>query len=77
MSIVELQDKLIDKIRNTKDDYVLEEVYRLLVLESESEQVYLLTSEENRLIDISLKDIEDGNFLTNEEVNNQTEEWLN
>ena len=65
MSILELQDKLIDKIKNTKENYVLEEVYRLLELESETNQVHQLTLEQNRLIDISIKEFEKGNvFLT-------------
>ena len=77
MSIHELQEKLIDKIKNTNEDYVLEEVCRLLELESESDQIYQLTSEQNRLIDISLKEIEDGNHFTDEEVNKEIDEWLN
>ena len=77
MSILELQDKLIDKIKNTKENYVLEEVYRLLELESETNQVHQLTLEQNRLIDISLKEFEKGNVFSDEEVNKETEEWLN
>ena len=76
MSISELQDKLIDKIKNTKEGYVLEEVYRLLELESESGTTYQLNVKQSQLIDISLKEVEEGNLFSDDDVNKETEEWL-
>jgi PBP1b-binding outer membrane lipoprotein LpoB len=77
MSIHELQEKLVDKIRSTNEDYVLEEVYRLLQLEANNQQVYQLNDEQAELIDTSLNEIEQGKYYSNEEVKKETEEWLN
>ena len=76
MSIQELQEKLIAKIKNTKQDYILEEVSRLLEFEENSGHIYNLNAEQQQLIDRSLKEIESGEFFTDEEVQKESEEWL-
>lgn len=76
MSTLELQEKLIEKIKTTKEDYVLEEVYRLLEFEENVDQIYILNAEQQRLIDISLKEFENGEYFTDEEVQKETNEWL-
>ena len=76
MSIQELQEKLIAKIKNTKQDYILEEASRLLEFEETSGHIYNLNAEQQQLIDRSLKEIESGEFFTDEEVQKESEEWL-
>ena len=76
MSIQDLQEKLIAKIKNTKQDYILEEVSRLLEFEETSGHIYNLNAEQQQLIDRSLKEIESGEFFTDEEVQKESEEWL-
>ena len=76
MSIQELQEKLIAKIKNTKQDYILEEVSRLLEFEENSGHIYKLNSEQQQLIDQSLKEIESGEYFTDEDVQKESEEWL-
>ena len=76
MSIQELQEKLIVKIKNTKEDYILEEVSRLLEFEENSGHIYSINAEQQQLIDKSINEIEVGDYFTNEEVQKETEEWL-
>lgn len=76
MSTQELQEKLIVKIKNTKQDYILEEVSRLLEFEENSGHIYNLNAEQQQLIDKSLKEIESGEYFTDEDVQKETEEWL-
>ncbi|MEO7315440.1 MAG: hypothetical protein ABIW47_09650 [Ginsengibacter sp.] len=76
MSTQELQQKLIAKIKNTKQNYILEEVSRLLEFEETSGHIYNLNAEQQQLIDRSLKEIESGEFFTDEEVQKESEEWL-
>ena len=76
MSTQELQQKLIAKIKNTKQNYILEEVSRLLEFEETSGHIYNLNAEQQQLIDQSLKEIERGEYFTNEDVQKETEEWL-
>ena len=76
MSTQELQEKLIVKIKNTKQDYILEEISRLLEFEENSGHIYNLNVEQQQLIDKSLKEIERGEYFTDEDVQKETEEWL-
>ena len=47
------------------------------MFESDSSEIYQLNDEQNRLIDISLKEIEEVNVFSDDEVNKETDEWLN
>ena len=76
MSIQELQEKLIVKIKNIKQDYILQEVSRLLEFEENSRHIYNLNADQQQLIDRSLKEIESGEYFTDEEVKKESEEWL-
>ncbi len=76
MSIQELQEKLIVKIKNIKQDYILQEVSRLLEFEENSRHIYNLNADQQQLIDRSLKEIESGEYFTDEEVQKESEEWL-
>ncbi len=76
MSTQELQEKLIVKIKNTKENYILEEVSRLLEFEENSGHIYNLNAEQQRLIDMSLNEIERGEYFTDEDVQKETDEWL-
>ena len=74
MSTQELQEKLIVKIKNTKENYILEQVSRLLEFEENSGHVYNLNAEQQQLIDCSLKEIESGEYFKDEEVQKETDE---
>lgn len=76
MSIKELQEKLIVKIKNTKQDYILEEVARLLEFEENSGFVYNLNAEQQQLIDQSLEEIKRGEYFIDEEVQKESDRWL-
>ena len=76
MSIQELQEKLIVKIKNIKQDYILEEVSRLLEFEDNLGHIYNLNAEQQQLIDGSLKELESGEYFTDEDVQKESEEWL-
>ena len=77
MSTTELREKLIGKIQLTNDESILEEVYRVLELETTLSETYVLSPLEKKEIELGRKDIREGRFLTNEEVNKEIDEWLN
>jgi len=77
MSRTELIEKLIGKIQLTNDESILEEVYRVLEVETTLAETYVLSPLEKREIELGRKDIREGRFLTNEEVNKEIDEWLN
>ena len=76
MSTVEMKKELIEKIQSTNDAAVLEEVYRLLEINNEEMDKIILSDFQKSKIDAGIKDMETGNFLSNEDANKEIEEWL-
>jgi hypothetical protein len=76
MSTVELRKRLIDKIKITEDERILEEAYRLLELEMDDIEIYKLNADQKEVIREARQQIKDGQFLTEEQANNEIDEWL-
>lgn len=72
----EMKQDLIDKIKATKDENILEEVYRILEVGTQEVEMIVLTNEQKDSIDEGITDIENGKYLSNEEANREMEEWL-
>ncbi|MEP6556569.1 MAG: hypothetical protein ABJB11_23645 [Ferruginibacter sp.] len=76
MSTIELRKLLIEKIQITNDDKLLEEASRLLEVEIEESEVYILNDKQKEAIDEGRKQIVKGEYLTDEESNKEIDEWL-
>jgi predicted transcriptional regulator len=76
MSTIELRKLLIEKIQVTDDDKLLEEASRLLEVEIEEPDVYLLNDKQKEAIEEGRKQIINGEYLTDEESNKEIDEWL-
>ena len=76
MSGIELKEKLINSINKTDNEELLHEVYRLLEIENEDIEIYKLSDEQCMAISISQQQIKNGEFITNQEADNEIEEWL-
>ncbi|WP_138480333.1 hypothetical protein [Dyadobacter bucti] len=77
MSNIELKERLIGKIRETDNDDILEEVYRLLGLEQEIVEPFKLSNDQKAAVSEARQQIKDGEFLTDEDADNDIDEWLN
>ena len=79
MSAIELRERLIEKIQKTDNENILEEIYRLLNLESEADNIemYKLGEEDRNEIKTARLQIKQGQFLTSEEADKDIDEWLN
>lgn len=77
MSTVALKEKLINKILLTENPSLLQEMVRLLGLESEDAETMQLSTLQKQAILKGQEDIRKGNFLTNEQANNEIDKWLN
>ena len=77
MSTIELRNLLIEKIKLTNDDKLLEEASRLLEVEIEESDVYILNDKQKEAIEQGRKQISKGEYLTDEESNKEIDEWLN
>ncbi len=78
MSTIELRNKVIERVQVTNDEDILEDIYRILEIEANDDdnEVYVLSETQKKLIELSRKQIREGKSFTNEEVNRETEEWL-
>lgn len=76
MSTIELRKRLFEKIQQTENKELLEEAYRLLALGTEDTDIYKLSDNQNRAIAESRQQIKDGQFLTDEQADKKSDEWL-
>jgi hypothetical protein len=72
----DLKDKLIDKIRETKNEYLLEEISHLFELQ-EPETKYHLNQDQKKAIEEGREQIKNDQFLTDDDANKDIDEWLN
>lgn len=76
MSKQELQELLIKKIRETDDNVLLEEATRLLDVEIDDSDVYVLSESEKKDIEEARQQIKSGDSFTHSEANQLIAEWL-
>lgn len=76
MSVTDLKLEIIKKLTEMDDELVLGEVYRMLVAESEIEEIYKLTDDERDAINAGLKDVETGRLYSSEKAMQIVKEWL-
>lgn len=74
MTQVEIKEKLISKINQLDDDFVLSEIYN--ILESDNNEIYILNEAEKKDISFALNQIEAGQYITNEDANSEIRQWL-
>lgn len=74
---MEIKKKLINEIKISKNKNLLEEFYCFLNLENEIQEPYKLNEEQHFAIAEARKQIKNGDFLTNEQANQEMDEWLN
>ena len=76
MSNFELQEILVEKIRKTDDTELLEEATRLLDMEIDNSDVYILSESERYDIEEARQQIRNGESFTHEKANQLINEWL-
>lgn len=72
----EMKQELINRINTTKDENILEEVYRMLELGNQETDIIILSDEQKESINKGIKDIEEGRYISNDEANSEIDEWL-
>jgi hypothetical protein len=69
MSTTELKEQLLEKLKETSNQTVLEGVSRLLHIEEEMEAIHVLTTEQKAILMQSKHEIEKGHYISNEQLN--------
>jgi hypothetical protein len=76
MPAANIKEILINKIKETNDPLLLEEVSALFELQ-EPESVYEITDEQRKKIVVARKHINNIQTLRDEQADKVTDEWLN
>ena len=72
----QMKQELIDKIISITDENILEEVYRIIEVGGKDIDRVVISNQQKESIDKGIKDIEEGNYLSNEDGNQDIEELL-
>jgi len=76
MKAIEIKEKLIKEINLSKNNNLLEEFYNFLNLENKLQEPYQLNEEQNSAVAEAQEQIQKGDYLTNEQANQEIDEWL-
>lgn len=76
MQVDDLKFNLLDKLISIKDEQLLNEINELIgEVDLEQTIVKLSDAQKNMLVK-SEEDIQNGNFISDEELNDEEEKWL-
>ncbi|MDO5665901.1 MAG: hypothetical protein Q4G63_11685 [Bacteroidia bacterium] len=70
------REKLITEIQRSQNEGLLEELYQFIQRENQLEDVYHLSDEQKKAIAVAREQIDNGEFYTNEKVEEEISKWL-
>ncbi len=76
MTEIELKKRLITRIKSLKDPLLLEEVSRLIEPGSAEDDIYILSEQQKKDIEEAQEQYKKGQFISNEDADKQTDQWL-
>ena len=77
MTTNELRHRVIKKINELDDENLLHDLIRLIEDSKDDNEIYRLSDNHKKAINIAIDQIGKGDYLTNEQSNQQIDEWLN
>ena len=77
MQATQLKDMVIDKIYGINDVDYLKALKKILDVGKKSEEIYYLNDKQRAVIDIGKQQIANGEYISNEELEKEEDEWLN
>jgi len=76
MTSLQMKNKLIRSIQSVENPVILEDLYRLLHLEVEDMKKLEVPEHIKKSIRKGQKDIKEGRYFTNKQVNAEFDQWL-
>lgn len=74
---MQLKEKLIAEIEQINDEELLNQLLRMINLESKADEIYHLNADEINAVNEGIAQLDQGRFISNEEVDRQALECLN
>lgn len=76
MTVNDLKQKLINRIDQSENRELLEEMYRIIANEESVESLYELSEDQIRAVEEGQLQYKEGKFLTSEQADKEVDEWL-
>jgi len=76
MTVTELKQRLIGKIKQIENNELLEEMYRLITNDETDNSTYVLSDEQLKAVQEGKLQYLNRQFLTEEQADKDIEEWL-
>jgi|688.fasta_scaffold994687_1 predicted transcriptional regulator len=76
MTITEIKKEILERVNQLDDDWVLEDVYRILQAPFESKVKFVFSQVQKDNLDAIEKEIDNGLYVTNEQSEKDLDEWL-
>ena len=76
MKTAEIKERLIREINSSTNKNLLEELYQYLERENETQDIYNLNEDQKSAILEAREQIDNGDYLTSEQANEEIDEWL-
>ncbi|MBK9318011.1 MAG: hypothetical protein IPM91_03695 [Bacteroidetes bacterium] len=71
-----IQKRIISKLKETKDKSLLENIYKLLNLSEEADEVLKLSTSQKASVRKGLKDLEEGRTISHSKAKKEIAKWL-
>ena len=72
MTVIELKKRLIQKINQTENNGILEEMYRLIVNEDTDSNIYILSDDQKNAVEEAQQQFKNGRFLNSDHIISET-----
>ena len=76
MSVAEIKSNIINEILSTEDLLKLEQITEILGIKMSKKNVYIFSPERRIRIEKALKQVENGECISNEEAEKQIQKWF-
>lgn len=76
VNIVALRSKLLNELAGTQNEDLLKKVYSLLGLDDSKSEKYVLSAEQNSVVEEAREQIKYGDFKSANAVDEEISEWL-
>jgi hypothetical protein len=76
MQVLELKNRVKDRLEAVNDESLLEEILYLIDFESDKEETFEIPPQHLKQLEISLEQMKNGEVISNEEVDEKVQKWL-
>jgi hypothetical protein len=76
MISIELKNQVKERIDQVNDAYLLEEILNLIDFETSTDEIFIIPKEHQKVLDISIEQMKNGQTTSNELVDTKVQQWL-